>query len=174
MIKHLTVSFAFFTLPMHAFSAESLAAPGEKLSPLAFLTAHEWEAKLPDSPDGKKLSIRAHFAWGENHQAIIFHSAFVTDGKLKPYVDGIYVWNPEKHAIAMIYSDGEGTLTDGTVQVKEGKLVHEFRQIHLDGKVDVYASQLTPQGTEKWTNEIFAHKGDQLTKMVELQYVAVQ
>jgi len=29
------------------------AAPAP-LNPIAFFTAHEWDAKLPDSPDGKK------------------------------------------------------------------------------------------------------------------------
>jgi len=36
------------------------------LSPIAFLTAHEWDAKLPDSPDGKKMKIHAQFAWAQN------------------------------------------------------------------------------------------------------------
>jgi hypothetical protein len=174
MNKLLIFPFTILSMAVPGFSAEPPAAPGEKLNPLAFLTAHEWEAKLPDSPDGKKISIRAHFEWGQNHQAVIFNSAFVTDGRSKPYVDGIYVWNPEKQAIGMIYSDDKGTLTDGTVQVKEGTLLHEFRQIHPDGKVEEFASHVTSQGSEKWTNEIFARKGGQLTKIVEVQYVAVK
>ena len=31
------------------------------LEPIAFLTTHEWDAKLPDSPDGKKKKIHARF-----------------------------------------------------------------------------------------------------------------
>ena len=31
------------------------------LEPIAFLTAHEWDAQLPDSPEGKKKKIHATF-----------------------------------------------------------------------------------------------------------------
>jgi len=31
------------------------------LEPIGFLTTHEWDAKLPDSPEGKKKKIHARF-----------------------------------------------------------------------------------------------------------------
>ena len=171
MIKRLLFLFAILSITSPVFPADSPDAPGARLGVLSFLTAHDWEAKLPDSPDGKKRSIHAHFAWAANHQAIVFNSAFVTDGKPMPYVDGMYVWNPQKNAIEMIYSEGDGTLTDGTVHAKDGVLVHEFRQMHPDGKIEEYVSHLTAQGTEKWTNAIFARKGNALTKLVQVEYL---
>lgn len=171
MNKNLPLVLAMVVLVSSAFAADKPSAPGEKLGPLAFLAGHTWEAKLPENADGKKRGLRAHFAWGQNHQAIIFTSAFVTDGKPMPYVDGMYLWNPEKRALEMIYSEGDGTLTEGTVHVDGEKLVHEFRQIHADGKVEDYVSHLTPHGSTRWTNEVFARKGGQLIKMVEVEYV---
>jgi hypothetical protein len=47
----------------------------------------------------------------------------------------MYVWDPQKNAIEMISSEGDGTLTDGTVHAKDATLVHAFRQMHPDGKV---------------------------------------
>ena len=57
------------------------------LEPIAFLTAHEWDAKLPDSPDGKKKKIHARFTWTQNRQAIRISNELVTDGKASPYID---------------------------------------------------------------------------------------
>ena len=33
------------------------------LEPIAFLTAYEWDAQLPDSREGKKKKIHATFTW---------------------------------------------------------------------------------------------------------------
>ena len=55
------------------------------LEPIAFLTAHEWDAQLPDSPEGKKKKIHAAFTWTQNRQAIRISNELVTDGKASPY-----------------------------------------------------------------------------------------
>ena len=54
------------------------------LEPIAFLTAHEWYAKLPDSPEGKKKKIHARFTWAQNRQAIRISNELVTDGTASP------------------------------------------------------------------------------------------
>src|SRR6202043_3046673 len=81
------------------------------LEPIAFLTAHEWDARLPDSPDGKKMKIHAQFTWAQNRQAIRISNQFVTDGKASPYIDGLYAWDPQQHAIAFWYVDAKGSLS---------------------------------------------------------------
>ncbi len=103
--------FAFVVLSGFLASSTSLCAAEESpkpiaspLAPVAFFTAHEWDAKLPDSPDGKKMSIHARFTWSENKQAIRISNYFVIDGKQTPYIDGLYAWNPEKRAIMFVYS----------------------------------------------------------------------
>ena len=149
----------------------SAKAPVSSLAPLAFFTAHEWDAKLPDSPDGKKMSIHARFTWAQNKQAICISNQFVIDGKPMPYIDGLYFWNPEKRVIMFVYSDAKGGLFEGTVRLEEGKLVHEFQEIHPDGKIDPLLARVTPHGTDSWDNAIFARKDGALTPLVQVQYL---
>jgi hypothetical protein len=148
------------------------ATSASSLSPIAFLTAHEWDAKLPDSPDGKKMKIHAQFTWAQNRQAIRISNQFVTDGKAVPYIDGLYAWDPRQHAIAFWYVDAKGSLSKGTVKVEEGKLVHEFQETQPDGKTAQFVAKVTPHGDQGWENEIFARKENGLTPIVKVRYEA--
>src|SRR6478672_11012874 len=123
------------------------------LSAIAFLTKHEWEAKLPDAPDGKKRKIHAQFSWSQNGQAIRISNQFVTDGKARPYIDGLYAWDPKQQAIVFWYVDAEGGLTNGKVRTEDGKLAHEFDEITPDGKSAAYVAKVTPHGEQAWNNE---------------------
>jgi len=143
------------------------------LEPIAFLTAHEWEAKLPDSPDGKKKRIHARFTWAQNRQAIRISNELVTDGKASPYIDGLYAWDPQQRVIVFWYVDAKGSLTNGTVKMEEGRLVHEFQEIESEGTTAEYIARVTRHGTEAWDNEIFARKGSSLTPLVKVRYEAV-
>ena len=140
------------------------------LSAIAFLTKHEWEAKLRDAPDGKKRKIHAQFSWSQNGQAIRISNQFVTDGKARPYIDGLYAWDPKQQAIVFWYVDAEGGLTKGAVKMEGGKPVHEFEEIGVDGKSSAYVAKVTPQGEESWENEIFARRGSDLRLMVKVRY----
>src|SRR5579864_577502 len=144
--------------------AQSPAPPitSPNLDAIAFLTKHEWEAKLPDTPEGKKQKIHAQFTWSQSGQAIRISNQFVTDGKARPYVEGLYAWDPQQRAIVFWYVGGEGDLTKGKVNVENGKLVHEFDQIGLDGKAISYVAKVTPQGEQAWRNEIFERHGNEL------------
>ena len=146
------------------------SAPPSPLTPIAFLTAHEWDAKLPDSPDGKKMKIHAQFTWAQNKQAIRISNQFVTDGKPAPYIDGLYAWDPQDHVIAFWYVDAKGALSKGTVKLEEGKLVHQFREIQPDGKVAEFVARVTPHGDQGWDNEILARKENSLTQLVQVRY----
>src|SRR6266487_3037683 len=53
--------------------AQTPAPSAAALEPIAFLTAHEWDAKLPDSPEGKKKKIHARFSWTQTVR--LFESA---------------------------------------------------------------------------------------------------
>jgi dipeptidyl aminopeptidase/acylaminoacyl peptidase len=140
------------------------------LGPIAFLTAHEWDAKLPDSADGKKMKIHAQFTWSESRQAIRINSKFVTDGKARPYVEGFYAWEPQQRLIVFWYVDAEGNLTKGTVKIEGEKLVHEFEQIKLDGKSSTFVANVTPHGEQSWENEIFSRNGTELKQLVKVRY----
>src|SRR5215217_269551 len=54
------------------------------LEPIAFLASHQWDAQLPDSPEGKKKKIHATFTWTQNRQAIRISNELVTGGKASP------------------------------------------------------------------------------------------
>jgi len=140
------------------------------LDPIAFFTKHEWEAKLPDSADGKKMVIHAQFKWSQSGQAMRISNQFITDGKARPYLDGLYAWDPQQRAIAFWYVDAQGSLTRGNVKAEDGKLVHEFDQVAPDGKSSAFVAKVTPQGEQAWDNEIFERQGGQLKPLVKVRY----
>jgi hypothetical protein len=154
--------------------AQTSGASAPALEPIAFLTTHEWNAKLPDSPEGKKKKIHARFTWAQNRQAIRISNEMVVDGKPTPYIDGMYAWDPQQGAIVFWYVDAKGGLTKGTVKIEDGKLVHEFQEIEPDGKTADYVARVTPHGNEAWDNEVFARKGDSLTPLVKVRYEAAR
>ena len=169
--------FLFFS-PVLLFGAAAFvtaqtpvpSVTSQNLGAIAFLTKHEWEAKLPDRPDGKKIKIHAQFTWSQNGQAIRLSNQFVVDDKARPYLDGLYTWDPQQHAIVFCYVDAEGTLTKGKVKTEDGNLVHEFDQIAPDGKSTAYVAKVTPEGEQTWQNEIFERHGAELKPIVKVRY----
>lgn len=172
MKRTLYFQLAFVALLLTGARAQTPGAgnTASPLSPIAFLTAHEWEAKLPDSAAGKKMKIHAQFTWSESRQAIWINSKFVTDGKARPYVEGFYAWDPQQRLIAFWYVDAEGNLTKGTVKAEGGKLVHDFEQIKGDGKSSAFVAKVTPQSDGSWENEISARNGSELKPLVKVRY----
>ena len=172
MKRTIYFQLAFVALLLAMARAQTPVPPNtaSPLSPIAFLTAHEWEAKLPDSADGKKMKIHAQFTWSESRQAIRINSKFVTDGKARPYVEGLYAWDPQQRLIALWYVDADGTLTKGTVKAEGGKLVHDFEQIKGDGKSSAFVANVTRQGEGSWENEISARNGSELKTIVKVRY----
>ena len=162
----------FAVLPLNG-QTPAASLPAE-LGPIAFLTAHEWDARLPDSPEGKKRKIHAQFTWTQNRQAIRISNQFVTDGKPSPYIDGLYAWDPQQHVIVFWYVDAKGSLSTGTVKVEDGKLVHDFQETQLDGKTATFVARVTPQGDRAWENEILARKENTLTAIVKVRYEAAE
>jgi hypothetical protein len=154
--------------------AQTPAASAATLNPIAFLAAHEWDARLPDSPDGKKKKIHARFTWTQNRQAIRISNELVTDGKASPYIDGLYAWDPQQRVIVFWYVDAKGSLTRGTVKLEDGKLVYEFQETDADGKTAEYVARVTPHGDQSWDNEIFVRKANGLTPLVKVRYEVAQ
>jgi hypothetical protein len=170
LLFHFQVALAAIALTTAHAQTTSTVTTASALSPLAFLTTHEWDAKLPDTPEGKKTKIHAQFTWSQSRQAIRINSQFVTDGKARPYVEGFYAWDPQQRAIVFWYVDAEGSLTKGTVKAEGEKLVHEFEQIQRDGKSSTFVAKVTPQGEQSWENEIFSRNGSELKLMVKVRY----
>jgi hypothetical protein len=164
------VVFAALVLAVARAQTPVAANTPSPLAPIAFLTAHEWEAKLPDSADGKKMKIHAQFTWSESRQTIRINSKFVTDGKARPYVEGFYAWDPQQRVIVFWYVDAEGSLTKGTVKAEGEKLLHEFEQIKGDGKSSTFVAKVTPQGEQSWENEISSRTGGEVKPIVKVRY----
>ena len=158
----------FRCITLHAESPP--ASNSSQLQPLAFLTAHEWQAILPDSPQGQKLKIHSHCTWSSNGQAIRIFTEFIMDEKARPYIDGLYAWDPQQHVIAFWYVDAQGSLTKGTVRTEGATLVHEFEEVSRDGKLSSYLAKVTPHGNESWDNEIFARNAEGLKPIVKVRY----
>jgi hypothetical protein len=154
--------------------AQTPAPSAAALEPIAFLTAHEWDAKLPDSPEGKKKKIHARFSWTQNRRAIRISTELVTDGRASPYIDGFYAWDPQQRVIVFWYVSAEGSLTKGSVKMEDGKLVHEFQETQPDGKTAEYVARVTPHGDQSWDNEILARKANDLTALVKVLYELAQ
>jgi len=154
--------------------AQTPAPSAAALEPIAFFTAHEWDAKLPDSPGGKKKKIHARFTWTPSRQAIRISNELVTDGKASPYIDGLYAWDPQQRVIVFWYVSAQGSLTKGTVRMEGGKLVHEFQETQPDGKTAEYVARVIPHGDQSWDNEILARKANDLTALVKVRYEVAQ
>lgn len=160
---------AFVLSPLRVAGQAPNGPTSESLRPLAFLAAHEWEATLPDSPDGKKMKIHAQFTWTQNRQAIRISNQFVIDDKPQPYIDGLYAWDPQQRAIVFWYVGADRSFTRGTVKIENGVLVHDFEEIQSDGKSAAYLARVTPEGDQAWQNEIF-RKENTSTPMVKVRY----
>jgi len=166
----LRISLVLILLGWTTLHAASVAGSNSsQLQPLAFLATHEWQAILPDSPQGQKMKIHSHCTWSSNGQAIRIFSEFITDGKARPYIDGLYAWDPQQKVIVFWYVDAQGGLTKGTVKMESGTLMHEFEELSGDGKSAAYLAKITPH-EDSWDNEIFARNSEGLKQIVKVRY----
>jgi hypothetical protein len=175
-----TVGLGLVLFCIHALKAEdsapaenpssSSSKPASSLAPMAFLVGGEWEAKLPATPDGKPVSILAHFVWTDGHRAIRISNVYVIGDKTVPYIDGIYAWHPGKKTIVFSYVDSQGNFYEGTVKPETNGLVHDFRITDLKGEISEFMARQTWDGTNAWINEIFSRKNGQLEPEVKVRY----
>ncbi|MDB6113626.1 MAG: hypothetical protein JWQ62_571, partial [Lacunisphaera sp.] len=115
--------------------------------------------------------IELRFAWAENKQAVRFDSFFVQGDKRSPYTSGLYVWNPAKAMIGIVYTDFSGSLTEGTITREAEVLVNDLLVTHPDGKTDPVRVRLTKAGSDAFTNEIFVEKNGAWVPFVTVHYV---
>jgi hypothetical protein len=146
------------------------ATPESPFAPIAFLAGGVWRGKLPPPPQGGELSIELKADWAANHQGIRFDGTFIADGKRSPYTSGIYGWDAARKQIVFLYSDAEGSLTEGAIAVENGALVHRFNVTHVDGKIEKAQATITPTGPDTYTNDIFVEKDGIWKKVVSVTY----
>lgn len=139
-------------------------------APLSFLVGGVWSAGLPPDKFGNDLRIDLRCEWAGNRQGIRFESAFVRRGKAAPYSSGMYVWDPVKSKLTIIYTDDEGALTQEVLTEAGGVLVHDLTVANKDGTVDVVHTKLTKLGEDTFTNEISIKKGGDWQKIAAPRY----
>ena len=150
---------------------EKPAAPASPLAPVASLVGGLWVAELPPQGNNAPMKLEARFEWTENHQAVRFESAFVQAGKRSPYTSGIYVWNPAKQKIAIVYTDFSGSLTEGLITLEGQVLENELTLTHADGKAEPVRVRLTKSGADGFTNEIFVQKDGAMVPFITVKYL---
>lgn len=150
--------------------AKKTAATPALLAPVAFLAVGVWQGTLPPAPDGSTTGIELKAEWTGNHRGVRFESAWRRNGKSIPYTSGLYLWDGAKQQIVIMYTDAEGSLTQGAVTQDGATLVHNFTITSPDGKVTAARSRLTPDGNDAFLNEIFLPKDGTWQKFVEVRY----
>ncbi len=166
----LLTRFALPLLLATARGADPAPPTASPYAPIAFLVGGVWRGELPPTPDGKKMSIESRCDLAANHQGIRFDGTFLIDGKPTPYTSGSYNWDAAKRQIVFRYSDAEGSLTDGAVELQSGALVHNFNMTKSDGKVEIARAVIAPRGADAYTNDIFVTKDGSWQKIVSVQY----
>jgi hypothetical protein len=145
-------------------------ASDEHLAPIASLVGGEWRAQLPPAANGAKMSIVSHCGWSANHRSIRFDNAFVTDEKPSPYTDGAYSWNPVKKQIGFVYTDAEGSLTEGVIAIEKTTLIYDFTIAKENGQTEKARAIITPHGADKYSDDVFLEKNGRLKKIVSVTY----
>jgi hypothetical protein len=153
-----------------ALMTAATSAPVSPLEPIAFLVGGVWRGHLPAGKTGPAPSIELRCDWSANHQGIRFDSSFVVDGKRSPYTSGIYNWNPSKRLLVFVYSDAEGSLTEGGVTLENGALIHDFTVTDVHGKVEKARAIITPHGPNAYTNNILMEKNGSFERVVSVEY----
>lgn len=139
-----------------------------------FLVGGIWHGEAPALDQSKPLQIQSHFDWTENHQAIRFDSSWIFDGKPYPYTSGIYLYDPAKKSMRILYSDAEGGFTDGTVENNNGVLEHALTVTDKDGKSELVRTRLSRQDDGSFVNQILRMKDGKWQTFIEVHYRRAQ
>ena len=130
-----------------------------------------WRADLPNPKGPSEVHIDLSFSWALNHQGIRFDSEFVKGDKHKPYVSGIYAWNPALKKIVMTYTDSSGSLTEGTVAVADDVVTLSLEEAARDGSLTKVRVVELKEGTDKFINEISVEKDGVLEPVAKVIYI---
>jgi hypothetical protein len=144
--------------------------PVSPFEPIAFLVGGVWRAQLPPNGNGTRPSIELRCDWSANHQGIRFDGTVVVNGKRAPYTSGIYNWNAAKRQLVFVYSDAEGNLTEGAIDMENGALIHNFTVTDVRGKIEKARAIITPKTQNTYTNEILVEKNGSLQRLVSVDY----
>lgn len=169
-MKQLLLSLALLLSLVARAADEKPAAAESPLAPLASLTGGVWTGVVPVPAGRPPMHIELRFEWAENKRAIRFESAFVSEGKKRPYTAGLYGWDGAKKKIVIFYMDSGGSLTTGDIALEDGVLVNELTSTEPSGKVTPIRVRLTKVGDDAFTNDIYLQKDGAWAPFVNVRY----
>jgi hypothetical protein len=133
--------------PLRSDNPPSNANPVDQL---AWMVGGKWTAEGDKGPDGKPFHVETKFSLAENHRGILFTTWFLIDGKLVPTYEGIYAWQPAEKKFKFLYTDNEGTLTEGTAAWESDALEQEFEIVEPDGAAHTFRSTVKRTGPDDY------------------------
>jgi len=171
MKKILLTCSMLLTLAARAADAPPPKA-GSPLAPLTPLAGGLWiGSDLTPAKDGAPaLHIELRMAWTENRQGLRFDSTFVQGDKRRPYTSGLYAWDAARQKIIILYVDGEGSLTQGTVTPEGDTLVHELTVTEASAKTYPVLVRLQKSGPDVFINNILLQKDGKWAPFVSVRY----
>ena len=140
------------------------------LNRLAWLIGGKWVAEGDKGPNGKPFHVESTITWGENGHAIRFTTLFRLDGKLVPVYSGIYAWHPAKQKFVFLYTDNEGSLTEGEAVVEGDRLEQEFQIVGADGSGRPFRSNVVRRGPDDYDWNVLRLKDGKWDEALALKY----
>ena len=132
-----------------AYPAESLI---EQLQPLAPFVGKTWKGEFASSTTEQPVYDVSKWERALNGRAVrVLHS--VNDGAYGG--ESIIVWDQKKQTIVFYYFTTAGFVTEGTMQVQDGKIVsHEHVSGEAGGVTEVKStSEILPDGRMQGTSK---------------------
>ena len=157
-----------------AAGADTNAVPVSPFAPIEFLVGGTWHGDLPSAPNEPKGGIESKFEWAGNHQGIRFESAWVIGDKRRPYCSGIYVWNPGKQQLEIVYTDSKGALIEGSVKLADSVIQHDLKIVDKTGKEDLIQARMTHPDAMTYVNEIYMMEDGKWQKLVSVRYEKIE
>jgi len=146
-------------------------APADNpLNQLAWMVGGKWVADGEKGPDGKPFHVESTITWGDNGHVIKFTTRFRKDGTLVPVYSGIYAWHPAKKTIVFLYTDNQGSLTEGEAAVTGDRMNQQFQIIGADGAAHPFRSTIVRRGPDDYDWAVLRQKEGKWEEMFGLKY----
>ena len=161
---------SFFSMARSATGSAAPEASQNPLDQIGWLVGGKWSADGDKGPDGKPFHVELTCSWGDNKRTILFTTQFRVDGKMVPVYTGLYAWHPGKKKVIFVYTDNEGSLTEGEAAMTGDRLEQEFRIVDADGTARPFRSTIVRRGPDDYDWNVQHEKDGTWVEMFALKY----
>jgi hypothetical protein len=148
-----------------------IQAPAENpLNQIAWLVGGKWIADGDKGPDGTPFHVELSCSWGDNRRVIQFTTMFRINGKLVPVYTGLYAWHPAKKKLVFLYTDNQGSLTEGEASMTGDRLEQEFQIVGADTTAHVFRSTIVRRGSDDYDWNVLHEKDGAWVEIFALKY----